>query len=109
METVLTSAEIGARLREFRKRKGLTQDQLAGKMAVTAQQINQYENGTSRLNTDKLQAASLALSVPIAAFFNGGDVENALSEEEQLLINGFRALLCPEVRSFVLRCLVDSK
>lgn len=109
METVLTSAEIGARLREFRKRKGLTQEQLAEKMAVTSQQIHQYENGTSRLNTDKLQAAALALSVPIAAFFNGGDVETSLAEEEQMLINGFRALSSHEVRSFVLRSLADAK
>lgn len=109
METVLSSAEIGARLRDFRKRKGLTQEQLAEKMAVTAQQIHQYESGSTRLNTDKLQAASLALSVPIAAFFIGGDVENSLSEEEQMLINRFRALSSHEVRSYVLRSLADTK
>lgn len=109
METVLNSKEIGARLREFRKRKGLTQEQLAEKMSVTFQQINQYENGTTRLNTDKLQAAAFALSVPISAFFNGGDVEASLSEEEQKLINGFRSLSSSEVRSFVLRSLADKK
>jgi len=51
----------------------------------------------------------MALSVPIAAFFKGGDIENSLSEEEQILINGFRALSSPEVRSFILRSLVDAK
>lgn len=109
MECISTSEEIGTRLREFRKRKCLTQEQLAEKMGVTPQQIHQYENGTSRLNTDKLQEASLALSVPVAAFFKGGDVESALSEDEQVLVNGFRAISSHEVRAFILHSLTDAK
>lgn len=108
MKCAATSEEIGARLRELRKRKGLTQEQLAEMMGVTPQQVHQYENGSSRLNTDKLQAAALAVSVPVASFFMGGDVESTLSEEEQMLINGYRAIKSPEVRSFVLRSLVGS-
>lgn len=109
MESVSTSEEIGGRLREFRKRTGLTQEQLAERMGVTPQQVHQYENGASRLNTDKLQAAALAVSVPVAAFFMKGDVESALSEEEQMLINGYRSITSPDVRSFVLRSLAKSK
>lgn len=109
MQTILTSEVIGAKLREFRKRRGLTQEQLAEKIDVTFQQVHQYENGTTKLNTDKLQAASIALSVPISAFFMEGDVESTLSVDEQMLVNGFRALQTPEVRSFVLRSLTNSK
>lgn len=103
MGDILTSKQIGEKLREFRKRRGLTQEQLAEKTGVTFQQIQQYENGTTRLNTDKLQTIANALSVHVAAFF--GEVEGPLSEEEMKLINGFRALAYPEVRAFVLRCL----
>jgi len=98
MEKILTSKEIGENLRELRRRRGVTQEQLAGRINVSSQQIQQYESGSSRLNTDKLQAIAIALSVPIAAFFDG---EYILSEEEQKLIIGFRALSCPEVRAFV--------
>lgn len=100
---MLTSKEIGAKIREFRKRKGLTQEQLAEKTGVTFQQIQQYENGKTRLNTDKLQVIANAISVPAAAFF--GDVGSSLSTEEQKLIDGFRALSSPEVREFIINCL----
>ena len=107
MMNILTGKELGKRLRDFRKRKGLTQEQLAEKTGVTFQQIQRYENATNLLNTDKLQAIAQALSVPVAAFF--GEVEGPLSEEEQKLINGFRALSSKQLRSFVLHSLTYTK
>lgn len=105
MQKIMTSKEIGEKLREFRKRRGFTQEQLAEKIDVTFQQIQQYESGTSRLNTDKLQAIAIALSVPVAAFFEENPIESTLSEEEQKLINGFRSLPTPEIRTFIYNCL----
>lgn len=105
MQKIMTSKEIGEKLRKFRKRRGLTQEQLAEKIHVTFQQIQQYERGTSRLNTDKLQAIAIALSVPVAAFFEESEIESTLSEEEQKLIDGFRNLRTPEIRTFVCNCL----
>lgn len=107
MKKILTSKEIGEKLRQFRINRGLTQAQLAENIDVSFQQIQQYENGSSRLNTDKLQAIALALSVPIAAFFEEKEVECTLSEEEQKVISGFRALSSSEVRAFVLNSLAQ--
>jgi len=107
MEKMLTSKEIGVKIREFRKRRGLTQEQLAEKTGVTFQQIQQYENGKTRLNTDKLQVVANAVSVPVAAFF--GDVESSLSADEQKLIDGFRTLSSTDVRAFVINCLTCKK
>lgn len=106
MQKIMTSKEIGEKLREFRKGRGFTQEQLAEKIDVTFQQIQQYETGASRLNTDKLQAMAIALSVPVAAFFEESVIESTLSEEEQKLINGFRRLPTSEIRTFVCNCLV---
>jgi transcriptional regulator with XRE-family HTH domain len=108
MKKILTSKEVGEKLRGFRKRRGLTQEQLAEKIDVTFQQIQQYESGTSRLNTDKLQSIALALSVPIAAFFAEKEVESTLSDEEVKLVNGYRAS-CPEVRRFIFNGLTNSE
>jgi len=102
-EGILTSEELGAKLKEFRKTRGLTQEQLAEKTGVSFQQIQLYESGRTRMNTDKLQLVALAISVPVAALF--GEVESPLSPDEKKLLNAFRALSCPEVRQFVLRCL----
>jgi len=103
MGNILTSKEVGAMLRELRKRKGLTQEQLAEITGVTFQLIQQYENGKTRMNTDRLQAIAVAISVPVGAFF--GEMEGSLTDEEQKLINGYRALSSLEVRKFVLKSL----
>jgi len=102
MEEILTSKELGAKLREFRKGKGLTQEQLAERTGVSFQQIQLYESGRTRMNTDKLQALALAMSIPVAAFF--GEVA-PLSSDEKRLLNAFRSISTPEVRQFILRCL----
>jgi len=99
----LTSKEIGERLRHFRKAGGLTQEQLAERTGVSYQQIQLYESGKSRLNTDKLQSLAKALSLPVAVFFD--EVVAPLTLEEKKLLNAYRAVASPEVRQFILHCL----
>jgi len=103
---ILTSQEIGRRLREFRKRRGLTQEQLAVMIDVTFQQIQKYESGFTRLNTDKLQVVAQALSVPVSAFFDDDKTDvRLLSPEEIRLVEGFRTLSSTDKREFVLSSL----
>lgn len=106
---ILTSREIGERMRELRKRRGLTQEQLAEIVDVTFQQIQKYENGSNRLNADKLQTIAQALSVPVSAFFDDdkGD-ERLLSEQERKLVDGFRSLTSSDVRKFLVDRLLKS-
>lgn len=101
---IKTSQEIGDKLREIRKRRGLTQEQLAEMVDVTFQQIQKYENGMTKLNTDRLQAVAQALSVPVAAFFdNDEENERLLSADEVKLVKGFRAITSIDARKFILR------
>jgi len=96
-------------MRELRKRRGLTQEQLAEIVDVTFQQIQKYENGSNRLNADKLQTIAQALSVPVSAFFDDdkGD-ERLLSEQERKLVDGFRSLSSSDVREFLVDRLLKS-
>ena len=41
----MTTGEIGDRIKELRKEKGMTQKELANAMGVTASMIGQYETG----------------------------------------------------------------
>ena len=41
--------EIGKKIKTMRKQKGLTQKELAQKLGVSQQMINQYENNSSNL------------------------------------------------------------
>lgn len=104
MGKISTNKEIGERLREFRKRRALTQEQLAEKVGVTFQQIQQYENGSSRLNADRLQQIALALDIAVGSLFEDTD-ERALTEDEARLIRGFRSLTSDEIRMFIMSCI----
>lgn len=93
MGKVLSSVEIGRKIKAFRKHKGLSQEKLAELIGLSFQQIQKYEAGTNRLNTDKLQAIANTLSIPVAAFFEDQPIEALpFSEQERKLIESFRSI-----------------
>jgi transcriptional regulator with XRE-family HTH domain len=56
-------AEVGAKLREYRIRSGLSQTELGEKVGVTFQQIQKYENGTKAIATARLPSVCAALGI----------------------------------------------
>lgn len=40
--------EIGEVIRTYRKKKGLTQEEMAGRLGVTAPAVNKWEKGVSQ-------------------------------------------------------------
>ena len=60
---------VGKRVRHRRWMVGMTQQQLAEKVGIKFQQIQKYETGKSRLNTDMLMSIARALGVPRSYFF----------------------------------------
>ena len=46
--------EVGARIRDFRKIRGVTQTGLATALGVTFQQVQKYEKGTNRISVGSL-------------------------------------------------------
>ncbi|AMM41854.1 transcriptional regulator [Candidatus Desulfofervidus auxilii] len=69
MERIISNAEIGARIRLFRKQKNLTQMQLAERVGVSFQQIQKYEKGRDRIHVERLQQIARAMKIPISYFF----------------------------------------
>lgn len=104
MDTIISSAEIGARLKELRLRRGMTQEQLAVLVGVQYQQIQQYESGSSKMSTDRLQMVAGALDVPVSYFFDECEDERALSFDEKELLAGYRDLDI-HAKEFILRSL----
>lgn len=89
---------IGVKIRDRREELGLTQEEVAEAIGVTYQQLQRYEKGTSKLNTDRLQAISHALDVPLTYFFEEpGEGKIKITESEYPYIS-------PEEREF-LKCL----
>lgn len=104
MGKFLSSVEIGRKMKEFRKRKGISQEGLAELVGLSFQQIQKYEAGTNRLNTDKLQDVANALSVPVSAFFEDQPIESLpFTEQERKLIESFRSIQNKQIKE----CMVE--
>lgn len=64
-----TKKLIGARIKEFRKQAGLTQEQLAEKVDLDARHLSRLEVGRHFPSLDSLERIAAALNVPLAEFF----------------------------------------
>lgn len=91
-QKIVSSREIGKRIKYRRLELSLTQEMLATMLDVSYQQVQRYESGKDRLNVEKLQVAAKALAVPIWYFFHhSGDEEVSFADEqEKELICHFR-------------------
>jgi transcriptional regulator with XRE-family HTH domain len=98
MEMILNSKEIGWRLRKFRTQAGWSQERLA-----EIQQVQKYESGQNKMNTDRLQQVAQALDVPIQSFFT--EIENSLplAISEKLLLDSYRAIPNKEIQESILK------
>jgi transcriptional regulator with XRE-family HTH domain len=59
---------VGARIRERRLSRGMSQFELAKSVGITFQQIQKYENGTNRVAMGRLLDIAEALDVPLGFF-----------------------------------------
>lgn len=93
-----TSKEIGGRIKKRRMELKMSQEELAEMLNVTYQQVQRYENGTSKLNVEKIQIISEALSVPLSYFFESYKTKIAedqgpyLTSDENRLLRYFRKI-----------------
>ena len=68
---------IGARIMAFRRERGLSQTELARRLAISFQQVQKYETGANRISASRLWGAGQAMEVPINEFFVGLETEHA--------------------------------
>ncbi|HEX2580393.1 MAG TPA: helix-turn-helix transcriptional regulator [Dongiaceae bacterium] len=62
-------ARVGRRLNLRRKAQGLSRDELARQLKVTAQKIEAYESGTIAVPADHIHRIARLLEVPITFLF----------------------------------------
>lgn len=103
MGKILNSKEIGWRLRTMRQRAGYTQERLAEAIGLTAQQVQKYECGSSKLNTDRLQQLSHLFNTPIQAFFEITDDALPLDVSERMLLDSYRDISNKEIQESLLK------
>lgn len=103
MGPILSSKEIGWKLRKLRQQAGFTQENLAEQIGVSVQQIQNYESGANKMNTDRLQQLAQALDVPVHAFFIDADATFPVDVSEKLLLDSYRAIPNQEVQASLLK------
>jgi transcriptional regulator with XRE-family HTH domain len=103
MAKIRNSKEIGARLKQLREQARISQEKMAELVGVSRGQIQKYERGQDMLNTEKLQLAANALSVPVQEFFMDGDDVLPLAVEEKLLLDSYRAIPNKDIQESILK------
>lgn len=98
-EKIITSKEIGGRIKKRRLELGISQEKLADVLGVTYQQVQRYENGTNRLNVENIQLIADILSVPVSHFFASDEIFMVAEEtttylpaDESKLLRYFRKI-----------------
>ncbi len=80
----------------IRKRKGISQIELAGEIDISYQQLQKYEYGVSQISLARLKQVAEALGVPLRTFINNetGDaaVRIPLTPKEERFLELFRTL-----------------
>ena len=74
---------IGERIAEERKKKGMTQEDMAEKLNLSRQAISKWESGSSFPDTENLLKLSLLFSVSVDYLLKGEMVEEKNEEEEE--------------------------
>jgi transcriptional regulator with XRE-family HTH domain len=60
---------VGKRIREVRKRRGLTVRRLGHELGLAGNQVGNLESGRSMLTVDLLEEIAAVLAVPVATLF----------------------------------------
>ena len=111
--------EIGQAVRLNRKNAKVSLKALADRLGIAHQQVQKYETGVNRIAAGRLMEISEILGVPVANFFQGGqvgeivdtvtDTDSALQGRQLLLL--FLRITNPDKRRTVLdfvRALAES-
>jgi transcriptional regulator with XRE-family HTH domain len=69
--------QVARNIRHYRNRLGMTLVELAGGIGVSAQQVQKYESGASRVSASMLLCLSEVLEVGIEDFFAGTKAQPA--------------------------------
>jgi transcriptional regulator with XRE-family HTH domain len=81
----------GNRLRDLRKRAGLTQSELADATGVSQPAISQIENGVLSMDIQWMRSFARILNCSAADLLDDDDNPDRLDDEERRLVARFRA------------------
>lgn len=103
----MDSLLLGIRIREARKRLGISQEELAAAVEKDQGAISEYESGVRRLSAIDLPSFAKALNVPVLYFYEGETIHEDL---DYILLEAFHQLPDRETQQTIIgvvRLLLD--
>jgi repressor LexA len=82
----------GSRIRRFRNRAGITAEELAAMLQISASSVRNWECGLTRPDPEFIYRMFSILNVEPNEFFGIKGIGTLLTDKEQTLINNYRAL-----------------
>ena len=103
-KNIVTSKEIGARIKKRRSELGISQEELAEALDVTYQQVQRYENGTNKLNVENIQLIAQSLLMCVSDLLEPGEkAKPQLPAQEIKLMRYFRKIRGNKSRALVIQ------
>lgn len=91
--TDATDKAIGRKIKELRKGKGWSRNQLAALVDVTHQQIQKYELGSNRISSGRIMAIAKAFGVTVNILFEDAEIFSTARDRAGIeLIRNFNNL-----------------
>lgn len=75
----LVSMKLGARIRELRAARGVSQEWLGDQLGITFQQIQKYEKGTNRVSVPVLFRMATAFGCEVSEILSAVDTSHEVS------------------------------
>ncbi len=86
--------EFGEKLRELRKARSLTQEQLAEALYVSRTAVSKWESGRGYPSIDSLREVSRFFSVTIDELISPDEIVSAAQAEKRSFAHGYASLVC---------------
>jgi len=96
-----TKELLGARIKELRRSRKLSQEELAEIIGVEPQHMSRIESGRSYPSLDRLEKISIALKVPLKDFFEFMHLEDGADRRKSM--DGMVKELNEEQQRFLFR------
>ncbi|MBR3866783.1 MAG: helix-turn-helix transcriptional regulator, partial [Butyricicoccus sp.] len=82
--------EFNEKLRELRKQKGLTQEELAASLYVSRTAVSKWESGRGYPNIESLKAIAKLFSVTVDELLSSGELLTLAEEDHKQIENHLR-------------------
>lgn len=94
---------VGYKIRAFRMAADMSQKEMAGRIGVSFQQVQKYENGKNKISAEKLLLVAKALGITVSELLEDNYTKDIIYDKDiARLIRFYRLIKSEELKSVLL-------